>query len=184
MRKVIAALFISLDGVTEAPNEWQFDHFDADMMEAMESTLADVDTVLMGRITYQEWMNYWPNSTDEPFASFINNTPKVVVSSTLDRVGWGTWDNIRLMRGSVEQEIARLKLQPGKNISIAGSMSLVRSLLQDDLIDELTLMLHPVIAGKGRRLFDDWSDLKRLRLVYSKTTVTGVMILTYQPLIA
>jgi dihydrofolate reductase len=76
MRKVVTGLFISLDGVTESPDQWQFDHFDDDMMAAMEAYIAEADTVLMGRVTYQEWAPYWPTSTDEPFASFINNAPK------------------------------------------------------------------------------------------------------------
>ena len=179
MRKVVAGLFISLDGVTESPDKWQFDHFDADMMTGMGAHLAAEDTILMGRVTYQEWASYWPTSNDEPYAHHINNTPKIVVSTTLDKVEWGKWDNVTLIKSHLAEEIARLKRQPGKNIGIAGSPTLVRSLLQDDLIDELTLMFHPVVVGRGKRLFKDGSDLKRLQLVYSKATSTGVMILTY-----
>jgi dihydrofolate reductase len=181
MRKVVAGLFISLDGVTESPDKWQFDHFDADMMASMGTHIAAEDTILLGRVTYQEWAPYWPASDDEPYASHINSTPKYVVSTTLDKVEWGKWENAALIKGSLADEIARLKRQPGKNIGIAGSPTLVRSLLQDDLIDELTLMLHPVVVGHGKRLFKDGSDLKRLQLVSSKATSTGVMILTYQP---
>jgi dihydrofolate reductase len=181
MRKVIAGLFISLDGVTESPDQWQFDHFDEDMMAAMGSHIAAEDTILLGRVTYEEWAPYWPTSTDEPYASHINNTPKVVVSTTLDEVEWGQWDNATLIKGNLAEEIARLKRQPGKNIGVSGSPTLVQSLLQADLLDELTLMVHPVVAGRGKRLFKDESDLKRLKLVDSKPTRTGVMILTYQP---
>ena len=181
MRKLISGLFISLDGVTEAPNEWQFDVFDADMGAAMSAHLAAEDTILLGRVTYQEWAPYWPNSTDEPYASHINNTPKYVVSTTLDSVGWGTYKNIALIKRNVAAEIVRLKQQPGKSIGVAGSPTLVRSLLRDDLIDELTLMFHPVVAGRGKRLFQDWSDLKRLRLVNSQITGSGVAILRYEP---
>jgi dihydrofolate reductase len=180
MRKVNSGLFISLDGVTESPEKWQFDNFDEDMMATMGAHIAAEDTVLLGRVTYQYWAPYWPTSTDEPYASHINNTPKYVVSSTLDTVEWGTWDNIRLIKGNLAAEIARLKQQPGKNIGVAGSPSLVRSLLQNDLLDELTLMIHPVVAGSGKRLFKDGDDLKRLKLVDTKTTKTGVSILTYQ----
>jgi dihydrofolate reductase len=181
MRKLVSGLFISLDGVTESPDKWQFDLFDADMMAAMGAHISAEDTILMGRVTYQEWAPYWPTSTDEPYASHINGTPKVVVSTTLDKVAWGTWDNVTLIKGGLADEIARLKRQPGKNIGVAGSPTLVRSLLQDDLIDELTLMFHPVVVGRGKRLFKDGSDLKRLQLVDSKATSTGVMILTYTP---
>ena len=178
MRKVVAGLFISLDGVTESPDQWQFDHFDEDMMATMGAHIAEVDTVLLGRVTYQEWAPYWPTSTDEPFASHINNTPKYVISTTLDQV---EWKNATLIKGNLAEEITKLKQQPGKNIGVAGSPTLVQSLLQSDLLDELTLMVHPVVAGSGKRLFKDESDLKRLKLVDSKTTRTGVVILTYQP---
>jgi dihydrofolate reductase len=181
MRKVVAGLFISLDGVTESPDKWQFEHFDEDMMAAMGSHIASEDTLILGRVTYQEWAPYWPTSTDEPYASHINNAPKYVVSTTLDKVEWGKWDNATLIRGNLAEEIARLKQQPGKNIGVAGSPTLVRSLLQNDLLDELTLMIHPVVVGRGKRLFKDGDALKRLKLVDSKTTRTGVSILTYQP---
>jgi dihydrofolate reductase len=178
MRKVYAALFISLDGVTESPDKWQFDHFDDDMAAHMGEQLAAQDAVLLGRVTYQEWAPYWPTSTDEPFASFINATPKYVVSTTLDKV---EWQNSTLINGNLADEIATLKRQPGKNIGVAGSPTLVRSMLQASLLDELILMVHPVIAGRGKRLFADGGDLKRLKLVDSKTTRTGVVILTYRP---
>jgi dihydrofolate reductase len=181
MRKVNAGLFISLDGITESPNEWQFEHFDADMMAAMGAHIAAEDTILLGRVTYQEWVGYWPTSTDEPYASHINNTPKYVVSTTLNKVEWGKWANARLIKGNLAEEIIKLKQQPGKNIGVAGSPTLVQSLLQNDLLDELTLMVHPVVVNSGKRLFKDGGDLKRLKLVDAKTTSTGVAILTYQP---
>jgi dihydrofolate reductase len=170
MRKVAAGLFISLDGVTEAPNQWQFDSVDEDLMMEMGSYISQQDTVLLGRVTYQDWEPYWPTSNDEPFASFINNTPKVVVSTTLDKVTWGKFANATLVKSNVAEEITKLKEQPGKTIGISGSPTLVRSLLQHDLLDELTLLVHPVVVGKGKRLFKDGSELKRLKLVDSKTT--------------
>lgn len=181
MRKVVAGLFISLDGVTESPEKWQFEHFDEDMMAAMASHIAAEDAVLLGRVTYQEWMPYWPTATDEPYASHINSTPKYVVSTTLHKVEWGKWDNVTLMQGTVAEAITRMKQQPGKNIGVAGSPTLVQSLLQADLLDELTLMIHPVVVGAGKRLFQDGGDLKRLKLVDSKVTSTGVIIVTYRP---
>jgi len=177
MRKVVSGLFISLDGVVESPDKWQFDHFDEDMMAAMGSQIAAQDTVLLGRVTYEEWAPYWPTSTDEPFASHINNTPKYVVSTTLDKV---EWKNSTLIKGNLAEAIAKLKQQPGKNIGVAGSPTLVRSLLQNDLLDELTLMVHPVVVGGGKRLFKDGGDLRRLKLVDTKTTRTGVVILSYR----
>ena len=178
MRKVVAGLFIALDGVVESPGEWQFDNFDAEMGASMAEHIAAEDTILLGRVTYQEWAPYWPTSTDEPYASHINNTPKYVVSTTLDQTNW---QNSTLLKGNLEEEITNLKQQPGKNIGVAGSPTLVESLLQADLLDELTLMVHPVVVGHGKRLFKDGRALKRLRLVRSKTTSTGVALLTYQP---
>jgi dihydrofolate reductase len=176
MRKVISGLFISLDGVVESPDKWQFDNFDSDMESEMGSVLAEQDAVLMGRVTYQEWAPYWPTSKDEPYASFINNIPKYVVSTTLQEV---EWKNSILIRGDLLAEISKLKGQPGKNIGLQGSPTLVEYLLQNDLLDELTLMIHPVVVGRGKRLFKDWSDLKRLKLIVSKITRTGVALLTY-----
>ena len=181
MRKVVSGLFISLDGVTQSPDKWQFDNFDEDMISAMGAHLALEDTILLGRVTYQDWVHYWPTSTDEPYASHINNTPKYVVSTTLDKVEWGKWENATLIKGNLAERIANLKQQLGKNIGVAGSPTLVEALLQDDLLDELTLMIHPVVVGSGKRLFHDGPALKRLKLVESKTTRTGVAILTYQP---
>lgn len=181
MRKVASGLFISLDGVVESPDKWQFDYFDEDMMATMGSYIAGEDTIFLGRVTYQEWAPYWPTSSDEPYASHINNAPKYVVSTTLDKVEWGKWNNATLIRGNPVEEINRLKQLPGKNIGVAGSPTLVRSLLQNDLLDELILMVHPVIVGNGKHLFKDGDNLKRLKLVDSKTTRSGVVILTYQP---
>jgi dihydrofolate reductase len=181
MRKLNAGLFITIDGVTQSPDKWQFDVFNDEMIAILNAHITAEDTILLGRVTYQEWEPYWPTSTDEPYASHINNTPKYVVSSTLDKVEWGKWGNISLIKGNLAEEIAKLKQQPGKNIGVSGSPSLVRSMLQNDLLDELTLMIHPVVAGSGKRLFEKEGDLKRMKLVDTKTTKTGVSVLTYQP---
>ena len=178
MRKVVAGLFISLDGVVESPDQWQFDHFDDDMMTNIGAHITAQDAVLLGRVTYEDWAAYWPTSTDEPYASFINNTPKYVISTTLGKV---EWKNSTLLKGNLAEEIAQLKQQPGKNIGVSGSPTLVRSLLQNDLLDELALMIHPVVVNRGKRLFKDGDVLKRLKLVDSKTTRTGVLIVIYQP---
>lgn len=177
MRKVVAALFISLDGVVQSPDQWQFDHFDEDMGTAMGAALAAQDAVFLGRVTYQEWAPYWPTATDEPFASYINATPKYVASTTLKTV---TWQNSTLLTGDLASAIGRLQQQPGKNIGVAGSPTLVRSLLQAGLLDALTLMVHPVVVGRGRRLFQDGDALLRLQLTEAKTTRTGVLLATYQ----
>ena len=136
--------------------------------------------MLLGRVTYEEWAPFWPTSSDEPYASHINNIPKYVVSTTLDNVAWGEYNNVTLIKGDLAGEIAKLKQQPGKNIGVSGSPTLVRSLLEQDLLDELILMIHPVIAGSGKQLFVDGSALKRMKLVASKITNSGVAVLTYQ----
>lgn len=181
MSKVVSWLFISLDGVVEAPDQWQFDVFDEDMGAAITSQMEAEDAILMGRVTYQAFASYWPTSTEEPFASHINQTPKYVVSTTLDKAEWGKWDPPTLIKGNLAKEINKLKKQSGKNIGVSGSPTLVRSLLREDLLDELQLMIHPVVVGSGKRLFTDDVDLRRLKLVDSKVTGTGVAILTYQP---
>jgi dihydrofolate reductase len=181
MRSVKAALFMSLDGVTESPEKWQFDAFDADMGAAMGEMISSVDTVLLGRATYEVWALSWPTSGNEPFASFINTTPKIVVSNTLKDVAWGDFETVSLLEGRLLDAIQTLKTQSGKDIGMTGSPTLVRALLEADLLDELTLMIHPVIAGKGKRFFTDGMELKRLELRHSHTTSTGVSMLRYEP---
>jgi dihydrofolate reductase len=176
MRRVVSGLFISLDGVVESPDQWQFD-FDDEMGAEVMSQLEAQDAILMGRVTYEEWAGYWPTSTDEPFASFFNDTPKHVASTTLDKVEWA---NSTLVRDVAEQ-VAALKQQPGKAIGVAGSPSLVRWLLQNDLLDELRLLVHPVVVGSGKRLFGEGDNLKRLELVEAKRTSSGSVILVYRP---
>jgi dihydrofolate reductase len=180
MRKLVAGLFISVDGVTESPDKWQ-EHFDEDMGKSLDALMSQVDTILLGRVTYADWKSYWPTSKDEPFASQINNTPKYVVSTTLNKVEWGKFENISLIKGNLAEAITKLKQQSGNIISVAGSVALVRSLLQQDLVDELILMIHPVIAGSGEHLFLDGSSLKRLKLLKAEPTRTGTIIATYEP---
>ena len=180
MRKIVAGLFISLDNVYESPDQWHFPYFNDEMGEAVDKQMAASDAMLLGRVTYQEFASYWPNqsSADVDIADYMNNTPKFVVSSTLNTV---EWQNSTLIKGDVAAELTRLKQQPGKDISITGSGSLVRSLLRDDLLDELQLLVHPIVVGRGKRLFTDESGQKPLQLVDAKTFSTGVLALTYRP---
>ena len=180
MRKLVAPLFITLDGVVEAPEIWSFDHFDNTMAEEMGRMLSQQDAALMGRVTYEDWAGYWPTATDDPFASWINSVPKYVASTTLNTLT-PNWENSTLLKGDLATEINKLKALPGKNISTEGSPTLIHSLLQLNLIDELFLTVYPVIAGSGKHLFQDGDPLKRLKLVDSKISETGVAILTYAP---
>jgi dihydrofolate reductase len=180
MKKVVAGLFMSLDGVVESPDKWQFDSFDEDMGAEVDALIAETDTVLLGRTTYEEWASYWPATTEDlDFASYINDAPKYVVSTPLEEPL--EWRNSTLIKGDVAEAIGELKSQPGKDIAVQGSPTLVRSLLQNDLLDKLKLMIHPVVVGGGKRLFEDGRAPKRLRLTDTKTTRTGVVILTYEP---
>lgn len=182
MRTVAASLFITMDGITEEPGNWQ-ETFDEDMGAAMVSTLADIDTILLGRVTYQYWEPYWSNfsadSEDMDYANFINNTPKYVVSKTLDSVTWGSFNNATLIKDVVEG-VGKLKEQPGKTIGVQGSPTLVNHLVQANLLDELTLIIHNVAAYKGKHLFSG-GNLKRFDLLNVKPTRSGVIIATYQP---
>ena len=154
MRKIVAGLFISLDGVFEAPDQWHFPYFNDEMGEAVGSQMAAADTMLLGRVTYQEFAGFWPHQgSDVELADQMNNTQKVVVSTTLDAVD--EWQNSTLINGNVAEELTALKRQPGKDIGITGSGTLIRSLLHDDLLDELRLLVHPIVVGGGKRLFID-----------------------------
>jgi dihydrofolate reductase len=181
MRKVIASELVSLDGVMEAPETWHLTYFNDEMGEAIGAAMAEADAFLFGRVTYEEFAAFWPSQSgdDQEFADYMNNTPKYVVSTTLEEPL--EWNNSTLINGDVAQEITRLKQQPGKDISISGSGTLVRSLLRDGLLDELRLMVHPIVLGSGKRLFGDEGDQNALELVDSKAFSTGVLYLTYQP---
>jgi dihydrofolate reductase len=180
MRKVTAGLFSSIDGVVQAPNEWQ-PAFDEEMGAALSRVLDEQDAVLLGRVTWSEWAGYWPTSTDEPFASWINATPKYVASSTLDSVD--QWSNSTLIKGSLASFVDDLRQQPGGTIGTAGSPSLVRSLIEQGLLDELTLMISPVVAGGGRkRLFPPDAAPASFELVEGKPTSSGALIATYRPI--
>lgn len=180
MRKIVAGLFLSLDGVYEAPDQWHFPYWSDEMGEAVHSQIDAADAMLLGRVTYQDFAAYWPQQSpvDVPIADSMNSMPKYVVSNSLDRV---EWQNSTLVKGNVAAELTRLKQQPGKNIGITGSGTLVGSLLQSDLLDELNLLVHPIVVGKGKRLFAAEGERKGLELVAAKTFNTGVLYLTYQP---
>ena len=180
MRKVVAAEFLSLDGVMESPDKWHFPYFNEEMGQAVGEGFAAADAMLMGRVNYEEWAAFWPEQDpqENPIADHMNGVRKYVVSTTLEEPL--EWNNSTLIGENVVEEIAELKRQAGGDISISGSPTLVRSLLKDGLIDELRLMVHPVVVGGGKRLFEE-GDRVALELVDSKTFSTGVVYLTYRP---
>ena len=179
MRKVVGYLLMSLDGVVEEPDDWMRD-FDEDMQDNMVELINAQDAVLLGRVMFQEWATVWPNADFAPaFKQFINTVHKYVISTTLNSAG--EWEPATLIKQNVAQEIAKLKQQPGKNIGVHGSITLTRSLLHQGLLDELMLVVSPALAGKGRRLLTPEDSLTLLKLVSSKSSRTGALLLTYQP---
>jgi dihydrofolate reductase len=180
VRKLVATELVSVDGVFEAPEEWAFAYANEEMNEANAAGMAASDAMLLGRVTYEGLSAFWPKQpAGTPMVDYINGVRKYVVSGTLEEpLGW---NNSTLIEGDVAESIAELKRQPGKDIGIIGSGELVRSLLKEGLLDELTLVVHPVILGGGKRLFEDGEERKALELVESKTFGTGVLYLTYRP---
>jgi dihydrofolate reductase len=188
MRKIIAAEFVTLDGVMEAPGSgdttlperrgWSEPYMNEEIGKLILDQMDASDALLLGRKTYQDFAVFWPSVPDEdPFGKRMNNTAKYVVSTTLDEADW---KNSRLIKGDVVEEVSRLKGQPGKNITIVGSGELVNMLMGHDLIDEYQLMVCPVVLGVGKRLFNGSSDKKALRLVDTKAFNSGMLLLRYQ----
>ena len=177
MRKLISTLFISLDGVVESPDKYVRGEMYEDFPEEVDTALLEQDAVLLGRKIYDEWSVFWPASNIEPFATFINNTPKFVVSSTLREVNW---KSSTLISHDVTGAIAKLKAQSGKTIGVHG-ISLVQSLLLSGTLDELRLIQVPVIAGSGRRLLERGGPPIQLDLQSSRATRTGLNYLVYTP---
>ncbi|WP_433368761.1 dihydrofolate reductase family protein [Streptosporangium sp. CA-115845] len=180
MRKIIAQLFVSVDGVMEAPEDWHFPYYDEQMGDVVAEQFHQADTLLLGRATYEVFAASWPQRGSEvPLAERINAMPKLVASTTLDTV---RWHNSTLIGGDVATELTKLKKEPGNNITISGSPTLVQSLLRENVLDELQLLVHPIVLGHGRRLFADGRRTP-LRLIDSARFNTGVLHLTYQPVL-
>jgi dihydrofolate reductase len=176
MRKIVSGLFISLDGVIEDANEWTGPWFNQEVGQAVGSMIAAQDAMLLGRVTYDEFAAHWPQQTGE-MADAMNGTVKYVVSGTLKSADW---QNSSLIRGDhAAAEIAALKQQSGKNIGMTGSATLVGWLLREGLLDELHLLVFPVVLGHGKRLFASPDGKVPLKLLDSATYQTGVVHLTY-----
>ena len=180
MRKVIVSEFVTLDGVMEDPS-WTFRFSSEEQQRFKFDELVAGDALLRGRVTYEGFAAAWPPMTEQyqEYADMMNGCPKYVISTTLEEPL--EWQNSTLIKNNVAQEITRLRQQPGKNIGITVGATLVRYLLREDLLDELGLIIHPVVVGAGRRLFEDGGDQKGLKLVEMKTFGTGVVYLTYHP---
>ena len=178
MRKIVAGLMVSVDGVVEAPETWTGPYFSPELGQHIGSLVAAADTLLLGRATYQTFAASFAGNTSDPVAVQMNTFPKVVVSTTLDRADW---ENSTVIRGDVAAEITALKQQPGKNINMSGSATLVAWLLRQGLLDELNLLVFPVVVGQGRRLFDGDGIKAALTLAACEPFPAGVARLTYRP---
>lgn len=181
MRKIVAGLMVSVDGVVEAPEAWTGPYFSPDLGQLVGSLMAAGDTMLLGRATYQTFAASFAGNdgnAGDPMAAQMSAIPKVVVSTTLDKADW---ENTTLIGGDVAAEVARLKERPGKNINVSGSPTLVTWLLRQGLLDELNLLLFPVVVGHGKRLFAADGDAAGLTLAHSQALGTGVVQLVYQP---
>jgi dihydrofolate reductase len=175
VRKVVAYELLSLDGVAEQPDEFITD-FDHVMGENLARVIATQDTVLLGRRTYDEWAEFWPTSDIQPFASFINGVEKFVVTSTPPEE---TWANTTVVAGGLVEFVTKLKLQPGKDIGVHGSIALTQSLLEQGLVDELRLVIAPALHINGRKLFDKGLS-RRLSLTRTITSPSGYLLLDFQ----
>ena len=192
MRRIVVFNSLSLDGVMQAPGRpdedrrggfqhggWALPYADPDMGRAAGESMTTTGGLLFGRRTYEDFYSVWPNRTDNPFTTVLNNTQKYVASTTLKEPL--PWMNSTLLEGDAAEAVARLKEQPGKDLVVLGSGDLLQSLMRHNLVDEYMLLIHPLILGSGRRLFGDGGSFAALQLISSKTTTSGVVIATYRP---
>lgn len=179
MRKIKSYFFISLDGVAEAPDRWHFPYFDDEMGAAVGAGFASADALLMGRVLYDEWAAYWPEHADQPFGDVMNSIKKYVVSNSLQTA---EWQNSEIISGDASRKLANIKAQDGGDINMSGSATTVRWLLREGLLDELNLLVHPIVVGDGlARLFPPDEPTIPLELLSAQTFETGVLNLSYAP---
>lgn len=187
MRKVILQEWLSLDGFT-ADKNGKLDFFttselnkysDDDVLKFMDN----IDTILLGRITYELFVDFWPNATTdiEVISDKLNNTQKIIFSNSLTRAPWGKWPDAKIIKGLATNEIRNLKAKPGKNLVLWGSISLAQSLIKENLIDEYHLRICPTAIGAGRPLFPDLPDYFNLKLIDFKKYDSGMILLHYEP---
>ena len=181
MRKLIVSEWITLDGVFDAEKmgEW-FMPYDSEARQAyIQDCHNTCDAILLGRKTYEMLAPYWSamKNNEDGVADKLNSVPKYVVSSTLEKAGW---DDTTIIKGSIAEEISKIKQQPGKEIMLEGSAELVQLLMEADLVDEYRFMVHPTIIGKGKRLFRDGMNASGLKLVETRQLDLGVIVLYYR----
>jgi len=192
VRKLVVVAFMSLDGVVQAPGDpqedteggfahggWQRPYFDDIFLQQAAGGMAETDAQLFGRKTYDKMAAFWPTvGDDDPFAKHLNHVRKYVASRNKTEAGW---ENTTVLNGDVVAQVRDIKAQPGRTISMLGSSDLAQTLMAHDLIDEYSLAVHPVVLGSGKKLFRDNQQLRKLELVDSTSTTTGVLLNTYRP---
>ncbi|MET7394903.1 dihydrofolate reductase family protein [Dactylosporangium sp. NPDC005572] len=178
MRSITASFFISVDGVVDAPQQWHFPYANDDVMRVVSHATEDVDALLMGRRTFEEWKAFWPEQRGYPLADFINSTHKYVASDTLTDLGWGPSS---ALSGDVVAHVAALKRSEGGTIAINGSGTLTRHLLQAGLVDALHLLVHPLVVGTGKHLFEAGTAPVGLSLESQEYFDNGVNYQVYRP---
>ncbi|WP_326944017.1 dihydrofolate reductase family protein [Amycolatopsis sp. NBC_00348] len=180
MRKIVSNLFLSLDGVVEAPDKWSLRYWNDEIGRAVGGGMAAADAMLLGRVTYEGFAEAWPGRTveDDAGAEFMNSARKYVLSSTLSEV---SWNNSTLLTGDPVEAVRALKAGEGGDIMTSGSTTAVRWLLAEGLVDELNLLLYPIVVGRGKRLFPEEGPGFPLVLKKSATFGNGVVQLTYVP---
>jgi len=180
MGRIVSNFFISMDGVVERPDQWHFPYFDEEMGKVIGSGMEATRAFLMGHRLYDEWSQYWPQSADEPFASAINTMPKFVLAHLpFD----AEWNNTTVVSGdgkTVTDRLREVKEQTDGDISMSGSATTARWLIQQGLLDELALLVHPIAVAQGQRLFEDTGTV-RLELVEHRALPTGVLLVRYAP---
>jgi dihydrofolate reductase len=178
VRKIAVQMYMSVDGVMEAPEKWSFRYWADDHEQYAYQRLLAADALLLGRSTYETFAASWPSRAGDDFAGRMNSLPKYVVSSTLgDNL---EWDNSRVIRGDAVAEVSKLKQQPGQDILLYGSNQLFNTLLDHGLIDDFRLWVFPLVLGSGKRLFHDGNEPGNLQLADTTTFSTGVVVLCYQ----
>jgi len=178
MRKIIVSEFLSLDGVMEEP-KWTAPYWNDEIARFKAGEDFVTDELLIGRVTYDGFSKAWPSRTDEVSGGArMNSIPKYVVSTTLQNP---EWNNSHVISGNVVDEIKKLKQKDGKNLLLYGSNTLVQTLMQNDLVDQYSLLIYPIVLGTGRKLFQEGSPKTPLKLVSSQTFSNGVTAVIYEP---
>jgi dihydrofolate reductase len=184
LRQLVVTENMTLDGVIDAEGGW----FDpaaeegadySDVLAVLQRQMKRQDALLLGRVTFESFRGYWPKQTDDTtgITAHLNSVSKYVVSSTLQEPGW---ENTTILRGPLEEDVERLKAEPGGEIGVTGSISVVHSLIAAGLVDEYRLFVFPVVLGRGARLFEDATEVGKLELVDSQTFRSGIALMSYR----